>query len=160
MSVYGFTTRSLQILPICKCWSLQLQSLRRHSFVHMLHHTSPNTTKRATPTPHIVHLINQPRPEPYSIVVVLFSWVVLHVPIKSYNLVKSIDKKMVSVTCLSPTRSYSYCSSALAHLENLIFNLRTAILLLGACIGQTYKANKKIQLRTIHQNRRKTLKRA
>src|SRR6185312_4985853 len=52
-----------------------------------LHHTSPNTTKRATPTPHIVHLINQPRPEPYSIVVVLFSWVVLHVPIKQNILV-------------------------------------------------------------------------
>ena len=38
-----------------------------------LHHTSPNTTKRATPTPHIVRLINQPRLEPYIIVVVLFS---------------------------------------------------------------------------------------
>ena len=28
---------------------------------------------------------------------------------------------MVRVTCLSPTKSYSYCSSALAHLEFLIF---------------------------------------
>ena len=64
---------------------------------------------------------------------------------------------MVSVTCLSPTKSYSYCSSAF-HLENLIFNLRTAILLLEAIIGQTYKANNKIQLRTIHQNKRKALK--
>ena len=27
---------------------------------------------------------------------------------------------MVRVTCLSPTKSYSYCSSALAHLEILI----------------------------------------
>ena len=65
---------------------------------------------------------------------------------------------MVRVTCLSPTKSYSYCSLALARMENLIFNLRTAILLLGTIIGQTYKANKKIHLRTIHQNKRKALK--
>ena len=69
---------------------------------------------------------------------------------------------MVRVTCLSPMKSYSYCSSllssAFAHLELLIFNLRTTILLLGTIIGQTYKANKKIHLRTIHQNKRKALK--
>ena len=46
---------------------------------------------------------------------------------------------MVRVTCLAPTKSYSYCSSAFAHLENLIFNLRTAILLLGAIIEQHTK---------------------
>ena len=62
---------------------------------------------------------------------------------------------MVRVTCLSLTKGYSYCSSAFAHLELLIFNLQTAILLLEAIIGQTYKANKKIHLRTIHQNKRK-----
>ena len=39
---------------------------------------------------------------------------------------------MVRVTYLSPTKSYSYCCSALAHLKNLIFKLRTTILLLGA----------------------------
>ena len=49
---------------------------------------------------------------------------------------------MVRVTCLSPTKSYSYCFSAIAHLKNLIFNPRTAILLLEAIIGQPYKANK------------------
>ena len=65
---------------------------------------------------------------------------------------------MVRVTCLSPTKSYSYCSSALAHLENLIFNLQTVILLLEAINEQPYKANKKIQLRTIHHNKRKALK--
>ena len=65
---------------------------------------------------------------------------------------------MVRVTCLSQTKSYSYCSSAFAHLDFLIFNLRTAILLLGAIIEQTYKANNKIHLRTIHQNKRKALK--
>ena len=93
-----------------------------------LHHTNPNTTKLATPTPHIVHLINQPRSEPYSIVVVLFSWVVLHVPNKSYNLVKSIDRSMVRVTCLSPMKSYSYCSSlllALAILDSSSFKQRS-----------------------------------
>ena len=65
---------------------------------------------------------------------------------------------MVRVTCFSPTKSYSSCSSVFAHLELLIFNLQTTILLLGAIIGQTYKANNKIQLRTIHQNKRKALK--
>jgi len=60
---------------------------------------------------------------------------------------------MVRVTCLSPTKSYSYCSSAFAHLELLIFNLQTAILLLGTIIEQTYKANNKIHLRTVHQNK-------
>ena len=64
---------------------------------------------------------------------------------------------MVRVTCLSPTRSYSYCSSALAHLENLIFNLRTTILLLEAINEQPYKANKE-DLRIIHKNKRKALK--
>jgi len=50
---------------------------------------------------------------------------------------------MVRVTCLSPTKSYSYCSSAFAHLEFLIFNLQTMILLLKAITEQTYKANNK-----------------
>ena len=65
---------------------------------------------------------------------------------------------MVRVTYLSPTKSYSYCSSAFAHLELLILNPRTTILLLKTINEQTYKANKKIHLRTIHQNKRKTLK--
>ena len=65
---------------------------------------------------------------------------------------------MVRVTCLSPMKSYSYCSLAFAHLKNLIFDLQTMILLLGTIIGQTYKANKKIHLRTMHQNKRKALK--
>ena len=60
---------------------------------------------------------------------------------------------MVRVTCLSPMKSYSYCSSTFAHLELLIFNLQTAILLLGTIIEQTYKANNKIHLRTVHQNK-------
>ena len=70
----------------------------------------------------------------------------------------SIDRKMVRATCLFPMKSYSYCSSAFAHLQFLIFNLQTAILLLGAINEQPYKANKKIYLRKIHQNKRKALK--
>ena len=65
---------------------------------------------------------------------------------------------MVMVTCLSPTKSYSYCSSALAQLQFLILQASTTILLLEVIIEQTYKANKKIHLRTIHQNKRKALK--
>ena len=65
---------------------------------------------------------------------------------------------MVRVTCLSPKKSYSYCSSALAHLQNLIFNLRTATLLLEAIIEQIYKTNK-VELRTIHQKQKKGFKR-
>jgi len=40
----------------------------------------------------------------------------------------------------------------------LIFNLQTTILLLGAINEQPYKANKKIQLRTLHHNKIKALK--
>ena len=67
---------------------------------------------------------------------------------------------MVRVTCLSPIKSYSYCYSSLSHLENLIFKLRTTILLLEVINEQPYKTIKKIHLRTIHQNKRKNFKRA
>ena len=70
----------------------------------------------------------------------------------------SIDRKIVRVTCLSPTKNYSYCSSAFTHLELLIFDLQTAILPLGTINEQPYKTNKNIHLRTIHQNKRKSLK--
>ena len=46
---------------------------------------------------------------------------------------------MVRVTCLSLMKIYSYCSSAFAHLELLIFNLLTAILLLRAIMGKHTK---------------------
>jgi len=61
---------------------------------------------------------------------------------------------MVRVTCLSPTKSYSDCSSAFAHLELLIFNLQIVILLLEAINEQIYKQTR----RYIHQKKRKTLK--
>ena len=49
---------------------------------------------------------------------------------------------MVRVTCLSPTKIYSCCSSAFAHLELLIFNLQTTILLLGTFIGNQQNKQK------------------
>ena len=55
----------------------------------------------------------------------------------------SIDRKMVRVTYLSPTKSYSYCSSVFAHLELFIFNLQTVILLLEAINEQTYKQTRR-----------------
>ena len=65
---------------------------------------------------------------------------------------------MVRVTHLGPTKSYSYCSSSFAHLELLIFNLQTTILLLGAINEQPYKAKQQVQLRTIHQYKEKAQK--
>ena len=67
----------------------------------------------------------------------------------------SIDRKIVRVTCLSPMKSYSYFNSAFAHLELLILQSLNSDLLLKAINEQPYKANKKIHLRTIHQNKRK-----
>ena len=49
---------------------------------------------------------------------------------------------MVKVTCLSPMKSYFYCSSAFAHLQFLILQASTTILLLEEITEQTYKANK------------------
>ena len=60
---------------------------------------------------------------------------------------------MVRVTCLSPTKNYSYCSLALAHLENLILQSLNSDLLLGAINEQPSKIIKKIHLRTKHQNK-------
>ena len=65
---------------------------------------------------------------------------------------------MVRVTCLDPTKSYCYCSSAFAHLKNLILQSSNNDPSTQSNHWATYKANKKIQLRTIHQNKRKTLK--
>ena len=51
---------------------------------------------------------------------------------------------MVRATCLSPMKAtINYCSSSFAHMENLIFKLRTVILLFEAITEQTYKANNK-----------------
>ena len=65
---------------------------------------------------------------------------------------------MVRVTCLSPMKSYSYCFSAFAHLEILILQSSNNDPSTRSIIEQTYKANKKIQLRTLHHNKRKALK--
>ena len=46
---------------------------------------------------------------------------------------------MVRVTCLSPTKSYSYYSSSLAHLELLILQSLNSDLLLEAIMGKHTK---------------------
>ena len=69
--------------------------------------------------------------------------------------VKNMIKGPLAFLQRKATLTALHCSSAFAHLELLIFNLQTAILLLETIIGQTYKSNKKKQLRTIHQNKRK-----
>ena len=64
---------------------------------------------------------------------------------------------MVMVTCLSPMKSYFYCSSALAHLEILILQSSN-----NDPTRNNHRANiqskQQVQLRTMHQNREKTLK--
>ena len=50
---------------------------------------------------------------------------------------------MVRVTCLYTTKSYAVCPLGLAHLENLIFKIRTLIHLLEANIEKPYKENNK-----------------
>ena len=66
---------------------------------------------------------------------------------------------MVRVTCLSPLKIYSYCSSALAHLEFLILQASNN----DPSTRSKHRAtiqSKQVQLRTIHQNNGKALKNA
>ena len=67
---------------------------------------------------------------------------------------------MVRVTCLSPTKSYSYCSSAFAHLELLIFNLQTTILLLEANNEQPIQSKQKDTSKNNTPEQKKGFKRA
>ena len=64
---------------------------------------------------------------------------------------------MVRVTCLSPTKSYSYCSSAFAHLELDLQTLNNNPSTRGNQRA-TIQNKQKVQLKTIHQNKRKALK--
>ena len=66
---------------------------------------------------------------------------------------------MVRVTCLSPTKSYSYCSSAFAHLELLIFKSSNGDPSTRNNQRATIQSKQQLQLRTIHQNEKKGLKR-
>ena len=50
---------------------------------------------------------------------------------------------MVRVTCLSPMKSYSYCSSVFAHLKNLILQSSNNDSSTRSNHRATYKANKK-----------------
>jgi len=65
---------------------------------------------------------------------------------------------MVRVTCLSPTKSYSYCSSALALLENLILQSSNSDSSTQSNHRANIKTKQQVHLRTIHQNKRKALK--
>ena len=65
---------------------------------------------------------------------------------------------MVRVTCLSPMKNYSYCSSPFAHLKFLILQSLNIDPSTRSNQRATIQANKKIQLRTIHQKKRKALK--
>ena len=65
---------------------------------------------------------------------------------------------MVRVTCLSPMKSYSYFSSAFAHLQFLILQSSNSDPSTRSNHGANIQSKQQVQLRTIHQNRRKTLK--
>ena len=65
---------------------------------------------------------------------------------------------MIRVTCLSPTKSYSYCSSALAHLEFLILQASNNDPSTRNNHRATIQSKQQVQLRTVHQNKRKVLK--
>ena len=64
---------------------------------------------------------------------------------------------MVRVTCLSPTKSYSYYSLAFAHLQFLILQASNN----DPSTRSNHRANiqsKQEQLRTVHQNKIKDFK--
>ena len=65
---------------------------------------------------------------------------------------------MVRVTCLSPTKSYSYCSSAFAHLEILILQTSNNDPSTRNNQRATIQSKQQVQLRTIHQYKTKALK--
>jgi len=65
---------------------------------------------------------------------------------------------MVRVTCLYPTKSYSYCSSAFAHLETLDLQSSNNNSSTWSKHRATIQSKQKVQLKTIHQNKRKALK--
>ena len=65
---------------------------------------------------------------------------------------------MVRVTCLSPTKSYSYCSSAFAHLELLIFKSSNGDPSTRNNQRATIQSKQQVQLRTIHQYKEKAQK--
>ena len=67
---------------------------------------------------------------------------------------------MVRVTCLSPTKSYSYCSSALAHLEILILQSSNSDPSIRSNHRATIQSKQQVQLRTIHQNKERHKKNA
>ena len=81
--------RLLQRITICTHWSLAFYGTSEDdaSFTRSSNIDNPKSTNQTPQAWHIDHIITCPRPKPCSIVIVRFSWVVLHVPIKSYHLV-------------------------------------------------------------------------
>ena len=65
---------------------------------------------------------------------------------------------MVRITCLSPTKSYSYCSSAIAHLEILILQTSNIDTSTRSNQRATIQSKQQVQLRTIHQYKEKAQK--
>ena len=59
---------------------------------------------------------------------------------------------MVRVTCLSPTKSYSYCSSTLAHLKILILQFSNSDPSTRSNHRANIQSNKQKPLRTVHQS--------
>ena len=62
---------------------------------------------------------------------------------------------MVSVTYLSPLKIYSYCSSAFAHLKFLILQALDSDPSTQSNNRANIQSKQQVQLRTIHQNKRK-----
>ena len=65
---------------------------------------------------------------------------------------------MVRVTCLFSTISYSYCSSALAHTKRLDSPTFEQRPFYSKQSSGNIQSKQQVQLRTIHQNKRKALK--
>ena len=65
---------------------------------------------------------------------------------------------MVRVTCLSQTKSYSYCSSAFAHLESLVLQSSNNDSSTRCKHRATIQSKQQVHLSTIHQNKTKALK--
>ena len=60
---------------------------------------------------------------------------------------------MVRVTCLSPMKSYSYSSSAFAHLKILILQSSNSDPSTRSNHRANIQSKQQVQLRTIHQNK-------
>ena len=65
---------------------------------------------------------------------------------------------MVMVTWLSPTKSYSYCSSTFCSLGKLDLQTSNSDPSTRSNHGANIQSKQQVQLKTIHQHKRKALK--